>query len=40
MSYRFFEPYLVVGLVYYVLVMILTFFMGRLEKWVNRSERG
>lgn len=40
MSYRFFEPYLVVGLIYYVLVMILTFFMGRLEKWVNRSERG
>ena len=39
-SYRFFEPYLVAGLIYYILVMILSFFMGKLERWVNRSERG
>lgn len=40
MSYRFFEPYLVIGLIYYIFVMILSFFMGKLEKWVNKSERG
>lgn len=39
MSFRFFEPYLVIALIYYVLVMILSFFASRLERWVNRSDR-
>lgn len=39
MSYRFFEPYLVIALIYYVFVMILSSFANRLERWVNRSDR-
>ncbi len=39
MSYRFFEPYLIVAAIYYVFVMILSYFASRLEKWVNRSDR-
>ena len=39
MSYRFFEPYLIVAAVYYVFVMILSYFASRVEKWVNRSDR-
>jgi len=39
LSYRFFEPYLVIAVIYYVLVMILSFFGGRLERWVRRSDQ-
>ena len=39
MSFRFFEPYLVVACIYYIFVMILSTFANRLERWVNRSDR-
>lgn len=39
MSFRFFEPYLVIALIYYIFVMILSTFANRLERWVNRSDR-
>ena len=39
LTFRFFEPYLVIALIYYVLVMILSVVAGRLERWVNRSDR-
>lgn len=39
MSFRFFEPYLVIALIYYIFVMILSAFANRLERWVNRSDR-
>lgn len=39
MTFRFFEPYLVIALIYYVMVMILSAFASRLEGWVNRSDR-
>ena len=39
MTYRFFEPYLVIALIYYVFVMVLSMLAGRLERWVNRSDR-
>ena len=38
-TYRFFEPYLVIALVYYIFVMILSALASRLERWVNRSDR-
>ena len=38
-TFRFFEPYLVIALIYYVMVMILSAFASRLEGWVNRSDR-
>ena len=39
MSFRFFEPYLVIALIYYIFVMILSVLANRLERWVNRSDR-
>ena len=39
MTYRFFEPYLVIAFIYYVFVMVLSTLAGRLEGWVNRSDR-
>lgn len=39
MSFRFFEPYLTIALIYYVFVMILSAFANKLEGWVNRSDR-
>lgn len=39
LSFRFFEPYLVIAVIYYVLVMILSVIANRLERWVNRSDR-
>jgi ABC-type amino acid transport system permease subunit len=39
LTFRFFEPYLVIALIYYVMVMILTVFANRLERWLNRSDR-
>ncbi|QOV18461.1 amino acid ABC transporter permease [Blautia liquoris] len=39
LTFRFFEPYLVIALIYYVMVMILTLFANRLERWLNRSDR-
>lgn len=36
-KYVFFEPFLIAGALYYVLVMILTFFSKRLEKRMARS---
>ena len=38
MTYRFFEPYLVIAVIYYIFVMILSAFASRLERWVNRSD--
>lgn len=39
LTYRFFEPYLVIAIIYYIFVMILSAFASRLERWVNRSDR-
>ncbi|MCD8083884.1 MAG: amino acid ABC transporter permease [Clostridiales bacterium] len=39
MSFRFFEPYLVIAFIYYIFVMILSMFANRLERWVNRSDQ-
>ena len=39
LSFRFFEPYLFIAFIYYIFVMILSFFASRLERWVNRSDR-
>lgn len=39
LTYRFFEPYLVIAAIYYVFVMILSALASRLERWVNRSDR-
>jgi len=39
MTYRFFEPYLVIALIYYILVMILSALGGLVERRVNRSDR-
>ena len=39
LTFRFFEPYLVIAVIYYVLVMILSAVASRLERWVNRSDR-
>ena len=38
MTYRFFEPYLVIAVIYYIFVMILSALASRLERWVNRSD--
>lgn len=38
-TFRFFEPYLVIAVIYYVFVMILSMVANRLERWVNRSDR-
>lgn len=39
LTFRFFEPYLVIAVIYYVFVMILSAFANQLERWVNRSDR-
>ena len=39
LTFRFFEPYLVIALMYYIFVMILSTIASRLERWVNRSDR-
>ena len=39
LTFRFFEPYLVIALIYYIFVMILSVVANRLERWVNRSDR-
>ena len=39
LTFRFFEPYLVIAVIYYVFVMILSAVASRLERWVNRSDR-
>lgn len=39
LTYRFFEPYLVIAAIYYVFVMILSALASRLERWVNRSDQ-
>lgn len=39
LTFRFFEPYLVIAVMYYVFVMILATIASRLERWVNRSDR-
>lgn len=38
-TYRAFEPYLLAAATYYVLVMVLTLFANRLERWVRRSDQ-
>ncbi len=37
-TFRYFEPLLIAGLVYWVIVTILTFLGGRLERRLRRSE--
>ena len=39
LTYRFFEPYLVIAVIYYVFVMVLTALANQLERWVTRSDR-
>ena len=39
LTFRFFEPYLVIALIYYIFVMVLSVVANRLERWVNRSDR-
>ncbi len=39
LTFRFFEPYLVIAVIYYVLVMLLSMAASRIERWVNRSDR-
>ena len=39
-TYRAFEPYLLAAITYYILVMILTLFANKLERWVRRSDQG
>lgn len=39
LTFRFFEPYLVIAFIYYVFVMVLSTIASRLERWVNRSDR-
>lgn len=36
-TFRSFECYIIVGLIYYVIVMILTFIGRAVERWVNKS---
>lgn len=36
-TFRSFECYIIVGIIYYVIVMILTFIGGKVERWVNKS---
>lgn len=38
-TFRSFEAYIVVAVIYYVLVMILTFFGSKVERWVNKSDK-
>jgi ABC-type amino acid transport system permease subunit len=37
-TYLAFEPFIIVAVMYYVLVMILTFFADRLERRLRRSD--
>jgi polar amino acid transport system substrate-binding protein len=37
-KYIYFEPLIFAGLIYYVLVMALTFAASLLEKWLRRSQ--
>lgn len=39
-TYRAFEPFLVISVFYYILVMFLSYMGKLLERWVNRSDRG
>jgi ABC-type amino acid transport system permease subunit len=39
-TYRAFEPFFVISLFYYVLVMALSSMGKLLERWVNKSDRG
>ncbi len=39
-TYRAFEPFFVISVFYYILVMGLSFVGKMLEKWVNKSDRG
>lgn len=39
MTFRFFEPYLVIAAIYYVLVMILSYLGGCVERWANKSDQ-
>ncbi len=36
-TFRSFECYIIVGIIYYVIVMFLTFIGGKVERWVNKS---
>lgn len=38
MSFRYFEPYLVVAAIYYILVLGLSSLANKLERWLNRSD--
>ena len=38
-TYRAFEPFFVIAVFYYILVMVLSFLGKLLERWVNKSDR-
>ena len=38
-TYRAFEPYAVISLYYYVMVMVLSMLGKRMERWVNKSDK-
>ena len=38
-TYRAFEPFFVIAVFYYILVMILSYLGKLLERWVNKSDR-
>jgi arginine/lysine/histidine transport system permease protein len=37
-KYVYFEPLIIAGIIYYILIMILTFGAGALEKWMRRVD--
>ena len=39
-TYRAFEPFFVISVFYYILVMSLSYLGKLLERWVNKSDRG
>ena len=39
-TYRAFEPFFIISIFYYVLVMALSSLGKLLERWVNKSDRG
>lgn len=38
-TYRAFEPYAVISVYYYVMVMVLSMLGRRMERWVNKSDK-
>lgn len=38
-TYRVFEPLIIIGIVYFLLTTVLTFFLGKLERRLNRDAK-